>query len=143
GAYADGARRGAPDAIQVADRFHLWKNLGEHVKKTVTAHHGCLRQASDDALRDARQAWEQRPDAEQLAAAAAARRVDETVIAQRIRRTFAEVQELKAGGLGIRRIKRATGLAKGTVARYYHAETVEELLVTTRTGKSSVLDEYK
>ena len=43
----------------------------------------------------------------------------------------------------MRRIKRTTGLAKATVARYCHAETVEELLVTTRTGKSSVLDEYK
>lgn len=143
GAYADGARRGAPEAIQVADRFHLWKNLGEHVRKTVSTHHGCLRQAAQDAMRDAQQAWESRPDAEQLAVAAAARRVDDTVIARRIRRTFAEVQDLKAAGLGIRRIKRATGLAKGTVARYYHAETVEELLVRTRTGRSSVLDAYK
>lgn len=101
GAYADGAWCGAPEVIQVADRFHLWKNLGEHVKKAVSTHHGCLREAAEDAMRDAQQAWESRPDAEQVATAAAARRVDDTVIAQRIRRTFAEVQGLKAAGLGI------------------------------------------
>ncbi|MFD0635579.1 hypothetical protein ACFQ9X_32555 [Catenulispora yoronensis] len=69
--------------------------------------------------------------------------MDDTVIARRIRRMLAEVHELKAAGMGMRRIKRATGLAKATVARYDKAETVEELLVITRTGKSSLLDEYK
>jgi len=33
--YADGARRGAPDAVQVADRFHLLKNLGEALERVL------------------------------------------------------------------------------------------------------------
>jgi transposase len=45
GAYAKGARDGAPDAMQVADRFHLLQNLAETLELVFTAHARALRDA--------------------------------------------------------------------------------------------------
>jgi transposase len=38
GAYAQGARQGAPDAIQIADRWHLLKNLTDAIYKVLQKH---------------------------------------------------------------------------------------------------------
>lgn len=43
--YADGITAGAPDALQVADRFHLLKNLREVVERVVNGHRRALREA--------------------------------------------------------------------------------------------------
>ncbi|MEV6332968.1 transposase [Streptomyces sp. NPDC051909] len=36
--YAEAVRAAEPGAVQVADRFHLWKNLCETVETCVVAH---------------------------------------------------------------------------------------------------------
>src|SRR5258708_13892875 len=44
GDYASGASRGAPQAVQVADRFHLQKNLSEALERIFHRHREALQQ---------------------------------------------------------------------------------------------------
>jgi Transposase len=116
GSYADGARTGAPEAVQVADRFHLWKNLAEAV---------------DGDPEPAGPAGETAPE-------------PAGKFAERAKRNHALVRQLRAEGRGIREIVRHLGWGQHTVQRYDRAATWQELVDGRWKGaRASKLDPFK
>lgn len=63
GAYAEAVRRALPDAIQVADRWHLWHGLGEATRREVAAHSACWaksgRMQDGPRAESTRERWQQ------------------------------------------------------------------------------------
>jgi hypothetical protein len=49
GDYASGARQGAPEALPIADRFHLQKNSSDVLERILARHPAALRAAVTDA----------------------------------------------------------------------------------------------
>jgi transposase len=143
GAYADGARQGAPDAVQVADRWHLYHNLAGHVEKAVARHRDCLKEPEPEPEPEEPAGDRPAPDLQQAAVAAAARRAQESALAVRTRQRYEQVQALRAQGKGIKPVMRETGLAKETVRRFYRAASAEELLAKIKDGRPSLLDDHK
>jgi transposase len=114
--YAEGGRLGAPDAIQVADRFHLLQNLTQAVDRVVRAHRACLKDRSEaEAVAQPRPST----DGEQ------GRRAEVT------RQRHAEIHALHATGVGTTAISNALNLDGKTVRRYLRAATADELLTET------------
>jgi transposase len=110
GAYAEAIRAGAPQATEVADRFHLWQNLCQAAGKTVAAHHHCL---SAD------------PSQTQGAPALPPR---EYPLAARTRARHAAVHDLLARGRSRNAIARELNLDIQTVRRFANAGSAQELL---------------
>jgi transposase len=154
GAYAEGARNGAPDALQVADRWHVWHNLADAVERTVARHRDCLPAALDAVTdpdpqdtgteSDAAHPTD-RNDHATVPAAMPVRPGERTDrIASRTRERYAAVHALLAEGVGIKAICAQLGLARGTVRRFARADAVEELLARNDTGRRpSLLEQFK
>ena len=128
GAYAEGAHAGAPDVIQVADRWHLWDNLCQHVERLVASHHACLVPALDtgpggDVVDPGESLW---PD---------------TTRVRNTRLRYEQTRELHERGLSMRVIARKLDLNFKTVRRYLRADGVETLLAGG--VRSSVLNSFK
>jgi transposase len=136
GAYSDGGTRGAPGAIQVADRWHLWHNLGEAVERAVSRHRDHLSAAV--AAQDRVAAAEPAPAPPPEPAPPRAGR-----IADRTQLRHAEVHRLLAEGRTLSEIAAGLGLSRNTVRRFARAASPEELLVHDGTGRRpSILDEH-
>ncbi|MFE0646299.1 ISL3 family transposase [Streptomyces sp. NPDC058877] len=142
GAYAESARSGAPQAVQVADAWHLWHNLGEAVEKTVSAHHACVRTSFENtvpaALPTSDDIWltPPAPGAALLDVCGRERR-----LVTRTRERYAAVRQLLDDGSTLEEICRTLRLDRSTVRRFARATSVDELLVKA-TNRSTILDEY-
>jgi transposase len=148
GAYAEGAAAGAPAAVQVADRWHVWHNLGEYVEKAVVAHRGCLTDAPEGpAAADEDTPPGPLPDAGPAAAPpepdglrdACGR---ERVLVSRTRERHLAVHELLQAGHSQRETAEILGLSRNTVARFAREPDPAALLVKA-TGRESKLDPFK
>ena len=142
-AYAEAARIGAPDAVQVADRWHLWHNLCEAVDKTVAAHRGELQpdlpEHTEQAPPDKVMPDKVMPD---QPASPADPAVAVGTLVVRTRERYAAVQALRQRGRSITAIGRELGLDRRTARRFVRAEHVEDLLAKAR-SRESLLDAFK
>jgi transposase len=134
--YSEGANRGAPDAIQVADRWHLLHNLSDAVNKAVTHHRRCLQPAPDPSTPAQNADPAETTDEAEPAPAAGLRE-------QRTRARHAEVHALHEQGLGVYIIARRLGLDPKTVRRYADATDPDVLLGPNGTTRDSILDRHK
>ena len=133
GAYADGARQGAPQATQGADRFHLLllKNVTDSLEQFLARNHARLRQAaqaSDPPVATCAEATEvtETTEGTRPVAAHLPTQKEQEQQERRARRVarYEEVMALRAQGQGMRAIARLTGLNKRTVQRYVEADGV-------------------
>jgi transposase len=139
GAYADGARQGAPDAIQVADRWHLLKNLGEALERLMRRHHPALTQVARTLTEQARVAALQAIEADssdafpaQPSSAAGVlpcqTRTQQDQQQRRDRRLarYEAVLDLHRQGLGVRAIARQMHIGRRVVRQYLAAPSFPE-----------------
>ena len=135
GVYADGIRAGAPEAVQVADRWHLMVNASDALRQVLDRHQRQLREAahlcaSHDSvpLASARK----QPASTQAVRQRAERR-------EQRQARYQEVANLQRDGVAIKQIARQLGMARNAVRRWLRAG---EATVYRRAPGRSLLDRH-
>ncbi len=168
GDYAAAAKKGAPQAQQVADRFHLLQNLRERLKEVMDRKQSCLPEveehASDAIPAKARGRKDQ--SIQQEAELQASREPEKHYtnrsafpnkrpegmryddVQKQVRRDkrtdrYEEVRTLVQQGFSLRAIARKLHLARATVSKFAQAQEYPEMHHPKRGEKRSILDLYK
>lgn len=121
GAFADGARQAAPQAVQVADRFHLLQNLGQAVDHLLTREQRVLTQVADALVAPAEPTDEQTPAAEAMPAPTTRQEREHAAVEARRQARYDRVVALAREGHSLREVARRAGVNRGTVRRYLRA----------------------
>jgi hypothetical protein len=168
GEYAAAARKGAPQAQQIADRFHLLKNLRERLKEVMDRKQSCLPEVEEHACdgipAKARGIKEQ--SVHEIAEPDAAPEPEKhyrTIppspyqrppgmsydeFQKQVRRDkryarYEDVRTLFEQRLSQRAIARKLKLSRATVGKFVQAEEYPERHQSTAGARRSLLDPYK
>jgi transposase len=151
-AYADGANQGAPDAIQVADRYHLVANLRESLQRLLDRKRACLPPLEESHNTAGPSLTEEMPrlfqEGQQEGANSATEGRSSTTRAEALRQLrrsrrherYQTVIDLHQQGVGVCAIARQTGISRNTVHRYLQAESFPEQ--GSRKKRRSLLDRH-
>ncbi|MFE7790558.1 hypothetical protein [Streptomyces sp. NPDC057460] len=130
--FAEGATPGAPQALQVAGRWHLRHNLGESAEKCLYRHRGCLHPMPvqpEELQEEAEPAASPWPTGHRFA--------------ERIRAKHATIHALLAAGHSKRSVARQLGMALNTILRFSRAATAEEMFIGQWQSRATRLDGCK
>jgi len=130
GAYAEGARQGAPHAIQVADRFHLLRNLHDVALRVFKRH---ARRLAQIAAPGAAQQTLTRLRLDREAAKAQTR--------GEMHARFTDIHQRASMGMNRSAIARELGVHRHTVQKYLAHDRPPERRHYTR--KTSILASYE
>ena len=153
--YIKGATDGAPDAIQVADRWHLLVNLRSAMERFLEGKRACLKAAADESrqtdtedressvlpvdqpleTKESTTMIEEQPDAKLTKA-------DKRKLAVQEKRQerYKAVKELHEQGLYTSEISQRLNMDRKTINRYIKAD---ECPMYSKRARSSKLDPYK
>jgi len=130
-AYADGGRRGAPDAVHVADRWHLLENCSAAVLEAVKRNMPALRTAAMPAAQSTSSAFAAAAvtvvpasDPDAPPPMTSAQRLQWQGWQRRVQ-VHDEVMRLHQQGVPIRHIARDLALSRNTVRRWVRGEQPE------------------
>lgn len=112
GSYSEGAKQGAPDAIQIADRFHLLVNLTETLKQVVQRNPGMLKLSQPPASSSGTENAEKEPAVEQEVAQAVSASLSQK------QELYKQIQNLRQQGIELRNIAKSLGVAVNTAMKY-------------------------
>jgi transposase len=133
-AYAEGISRGAPDAIQVADRFHLVQNLAHMLRDIFVEHTATLQALVQPSFVKEAIVTEQPPPSPRMVAARDQRQTQR-------RHAYDTIVAGRQQGRTIDVLAQETGVSKRTIRRWLKTTAFPER--QPRAKQSSQLDPYK